>query len=120
MNYCSKDVQILGISKKKTNNPVVIDAFVRYMAGSADDVLVRKSFRVSLISIMISRCGADLGGVWLGQQVMAARKPFKLRAFTMAHNLAMTLLSLYMAVEMVTQARLLSSVSNSSKPSIAG
>ena len=50
---------------------------------------------------------ADVAGVQAGVRYMRDRKPVNVAAFAQLHNLCMTLLSLWMTVETVTQARAL-------------
>ncbi|XP_075601128.1 very long chain fatty acid elongase 2 isoform X1 [Balearica regulorum gibbericeps] len=77
-----------------------VNAFVDYMFGPRD-ARVRGWFLLDSYLPTFFLTGAYLLCIWLGNKFMKDRPPFSLRAHLIVYNLGITLLSLYMLIELI-------------------
>ncbi|KFV13532.1 Elongation of very long chain fatty acids protein 2, partial [Pterocles gutturalis] len=77
-----------------------VNEFVDYMFGPRD-ARVRGWFLLDSYLPTFFLTGAYLLCIWLGNKLMKDRPPFSLRALLIVYNLGITLLSLYMLIELI-------------------
>ncbi|XP_030302066.1 elongation of very long chain fatty acids protein 2 [Calypte anna] len=77
-----------------------VNEFVDYMFGPRD-ARVRGWFLLDSYLPTFFLTGAYLLCIWLGNKLMKNRPPFSLRAHLIVYNLGITLLSLYMLIELI-------------------